>query len=305
MKTLKKMKKKYILCGVVALLLVVVIIVCVWYFSSKTFLKNANAEDVASISVFNGSTGKKFVIEDSGEIEFIVNNIQSIAWHRSGVSFSHDGYNFDLSFIDKDGKEIDSFILNNSYAIRKAPFFYNNTDIPACYDYLQALENKYTELSQRPENTTLEFWITENVSDLDLTKYQPVLKPSSWGYTNNAIYGTGYTSKIDSAGNEIRPENYVIYEIAPFPNNSASGEYITGIDVTDPSVYLYGLTVGCTAEEFNQTFEKLGFNVEIHDKSDREIERHALKDGIVIIFTKNFGKGNFGIAYENKQPASE
>ena len=99
-------------------------------------------------------------------------------------------------------------------------------------------------------------------------------------------------------GNEIKPEHYVIYEIAPYPNNATSGEYITAIEITDPSVYLYGLTVDCTADEFNQTFEQLGFIIENHDESDRKIERYAIKDGIVIVYSKHLSKTVFGIVPE-------
>lgn len=279
-------------------LILISIIAVVLAFTPKAFLKNVSAEDVESISVFNGSSGKSFVIEDSGEIEFIVNNIQSTQWHRSGISSFHDGYSFDLSFVDKEGRAIDSFIINNSYLVRDDPFFYNQTNTPVCYNYLQALEAKYTELPQRPENTTLEFWITENVSNLDLSKYQVAYKPGAWGYENKIILGSGYTSTLDSAGNEIKPEHYVIYEIAPYPNNATSGEYITAIEITDPSVYLYGLTVDCTADEFNQTFEQLGFIIENHDESDRKIERYAIKDGIVIVYSKHLSKTVFGIVPE-------
>lgn len=156
----------------------------------------------------------------------------------------------------------------------------------------------HTELPQRPENTTLEFWITENVSNLDLSKYQVAYKPGAWGYENKIILGSGYTSTLDSVGNEIKPEHYVIYEIAPYPNNATSGEYITAIEITDPSVYLYGLTVDCTADEFNQTFEQLGFIIENHDESDRKIERYAIKDGIVIVYSKHLSKTVFGIVPE-------
>ena len=64
-------------------LILISIIAVVLAFTPKAFLKNVSAVDVESISVFNGSSGKSFVIEDSGEIEFIVNNIQSTQWHRS------------------------------------------------------------------------------------------------------------------------------------------------------------------------------------------------------------------------------
>ena len=99
-------------------LILISIIAVVLAFTPKAFLKNVSAVDVESISVFNGSSGKSFVIEDSGEIEFIVNNIQSTQWHRSGISSFHDGYSFDLSFVDKEGREMILFSI-----IKRTPPF--------------------------------------------------------------------------------------------------------------------------------------------------------------------------------------
>lgn len=287
-------KKKYIVYITTAILVVVFVAITIWYFSPKTFLKDRNSDDISSISIFNGSTGKNFVIEDAGEIEYIISNIQNSKWYRSGISSFHDGYSFNLTFKDKDGKEIDSFIINNQYLIRDDPFFYKSTEVPLCYDYLQALENKYTELPQRPENTTLEFWITENVDAMDLSKYQKVYDYPS-DEVRTAFYGAGYSSVLDSAGNEIKPEHYVLYGVGAYPNNSTSNNYITLIEITDPSVYLYGLSVECSADEFDQTFEALGFEIQIQDKSETRIERYAIKDGIVIVFTKKLTKGSFAI----------
>ena len=83
------MKKKHILYGVAAVVLIAVTIVCIWYFSPKTFLKNVGAGDVSAISVFNGSTGKSYTIENSDEIKYIVENIQGIEMKRDNISCFH------------------------------------------------------------------------------------------------------------------------------------------------------------------------------------------------------------------------
>ena len=287
-------KKLWIyLSSTVLVLAIAISLIC--YFAPKTFLKNTVAEDVSSIHVFNGSNGKSFDITDKDEIAYIVSNISSIKWHRSGISSNEDGYAFSLTFKDENGKDIESLIINNSYLIRKDPFFYNNTDSPVCYNYLIAMQNKYTGFPTDPTNTTLEFWITDSISDIDLTGYQTLHRPELIGIDKNAFFGAGYTSYLDTAGNEIFPDAYVVYATSSYPNTKADGDYITYIEITDPEVYLYGLTVNCTPEEFDQTFKSLGFEVKNLDKSDKKIERQAIKNGIVIIYTRQFTFGSFAI----------
>ena len=136
------MKKKYILCGAIALFVIAAIAICIWYFSPKTFLKNTNANDVTSISVFNGSTGKSFVIENTDEIRYIVENVQSIEMKRDNISSNYNGFSFSLTFKDANGKTIDSFIVNSDDTIRDDPFFYR-CDGGLCYDFLKSLEEYY------------------------------------------------------------------------------------------------------------------------------------------------------------------
>lgn len=136
------MKKKYILCGAIALFVIATIAICIWYFSPKTFLKNTNANDVTSISVFNGSTGKSFVIENTDEIRYIVENVQSVEMKRDNISSNYNGFGFLLTLKNVDGKTIDSFIVNSDDTIRDDPFFYR-CDGGLCYDFLKSLEEYY------------------------------------------------------------------------------------------------------------------------------------------------------------------
>ena len=136
------MKKKYILYGAIALFVIAAIAICIWYFSPRTFLKNTNANDVTSISVFNGSTGKSFVIENTDEIRYIVENIQVVEMKRDNISTNYDGFSFSLTLKNVDGKTIDSFIVNSDDTIRDDPFFYR-CDGGLCFEYLKSLEEYY------------------------------------------------------------------------------------------------------------------------------------------------------------------
>lgn len=114
----------------------------VWYFSTIDFLRGVEPSDVKSMSVFDGNTGQDFDISDTGEIRYIVENIQDNKMERDKVSIGYSGYGFRVYFYDKAGKKIESFIINSADTIRKDPFFYR-CDGDLCYDYLEELEDEY------------------------------------------------------------------------------------------------------------------------------------------------------------------
>lgn len=134
------MKRKIIVLATIVI--IAAIIIGMWYFAPKRFLETVKDSDVISISVFDGNTGKKFVIEDSIEIKQIVENIQSIKMKRDNLSIGYSGFCFSMEFMDENGKIIDSFIINSINTIRDDPFFYRCNG-GLCYDYLKELENKY------------------------------------------------------------------------------------------------------------------------------------------------------------------
>ena len=138
------MKKKFVLYGITSILMLVFVITCLWYSSPKVFLKGINSADVVSISVFNGSTGKQMTLESREEIDAIVNNIQTLKMKRGKISSNYDGFAFSLTFKDKNGNVIDSFIINSKSSIRDDPFFYECKEGEVCFDYLVELASKYS-----------------------------------------------------------------------------------------------------------------------------------------------------------------
>lgn len=108
---LKTKQSKYLIITVI--LIVAMAISMVWYFSPRSFLSGVEPSEVRSISVFDGNTGKSFVIEDSAEIRYIVESIQDIAMKRYKVSVGYSGFGFRMSFHNGNGKELDSFVINS------------------------------------------------------------------------------------------------------------------------------------------------------------------------------------------------
>ncbi len=135
------MKKKIFMIILIVVILAVAEAVILWWIAPKVFLKNQVAEDIQSIKIFDGSTGKQFEVTDKESIERIVSSIQSIKFKKSGISENYKGFSFSMTFFDNDGMEIDSFIVNSDSKIRKDPFFYETEGNMNIFDFLKELEN--------------------------------------------------------------------------------------------------------------------------------------------------------------------
>ncbi len=141
----RKMKrKKIILISFSAIIIAAAIILGIWYFVPKTFLNRSDSSEVISIYVFDGNTGKEFIINDTNEIKQITDNLQNAEMKRDNISIGNSGYGFKMRFMGKNEKVIDSFIINSPDTIRDDPFFYR-CDGSLCFDYLKELEDMYAK----------------------------------------------------------------------------------------------------------------------------------------------------------------
>ena len=137
------MKKKWLLIGAGVLLLALLLAFCIWWFTPTVFLKDVNPADVARIEVFNGTTGERFAIENSADIEYIVRKIgdvrlQNKEWEQV------DGFAYSLSFWAADGTCIEQFMLNGDDRIRDGYLeyeqMYETEEDPLCFKYIKNLE---------------------------------------------------------------------------------------------------------------------------------------------------------------------
>ena len=137
------MKKKITI--VVSVLLALMIIGMVYYFTPKTFGKDVSPTSVDHINVFDGATGEGFTIDNTEDIKYIVENIQSKAMRRGGISLGHKGYKFSVVFVDGNDKAVAPiFFINSDSVIRKDPFFYH-CDGGLCVEYLTELEHQIVD----------------------------------------------------------------------------------------------------------------------------------------------------------------
>lgn len=103
----------------------------------------------------------------------------------------------------------------------------------------------------------LEFWIAENVDDFDFSNHQPKYGiMGGWEY-----YGIGYAPTLGEDGQQIDPEHCVIYTVTNYPDYSNNSRHVTRIEITDPAVKIYGLSISSTVEEIKSVMTAEGFSV--------------------------------------------
>ena len=127
---------------------------------------------------------------------------------------------------------------------------------------------------ERPE-TNLEFWIAENVEDVDFSGYAQ--RPGMMG--GHQYYGAGYVPGKDEDGNNVDPEHCVVYTATSYPDYSDRQVHITGIVITDPEIYFYGLSIAASFEEFESVMAANGFAVtkETEDRFYAEKGRFTIR----------------------------
>lgn len=141
-------------------------------------------------------------------------------------------------------------------------------------------ETGNTVSGEMPKDTTLEFWITENVKDQDWTGHDEI-----YGWMGaREFLGSAYKKNEDADGLDQRPEHYVSYVITAWPDYADGGQFVTDIIVTDPAVKVYGLTLASTFEEFDAVFEPLGY--ELFWSEGAIQTRVAKKDGVTFRLTR-------------------
>ena len=135
-------------------------------------------------------------------------------------------------------------------------------------------------LGEMPKDTTLEFWITEDVKDQDWTGHDEI-----YGWMGaREFLGSAYKKNADADGSDQHPEHYVSYVITAWPDYADGGQFVTDITVTDPAVKAYGLSIASTFEEFDAVFEPLGYELSWGEGAIKT--RVATKDGITFRLTR-------------------
>ena len=139
---------------------------------------------------------------------------------------------------------------------------------------IMALKRPYSP--PKPKDTTLEYWICDDVSSVDWGGHDEI---TGWMGAQEFL-GKGY--HIGARGE--RPNVRVSYLLTAWPDYADGGQYVTTIEITDPAVSVYGLTVESEPAEFEQVMMSMGYKVE---RTDNGFQR-AVRDG----FTFSIHRGD-------------
>ena len=80
-------------------------------------------------------------------------------------------------------------------------------------------------------------------------------------FGGNMYYGTGYVPTLDENEQQVDPEHCVIYTVTSYPDYMNKAQHITRIEITDPEIELYGLSINSSKEDIKNVMEEQGFTV--------------------------------------------
>lgn len=110
----------------------------------------------------------------------------------------------------------------------------------------------------KPEDTSLEFWVAQDVSGVDFSEYYYV--PA---FGADIYYGKGYyPSEIKEDSEIVAPEHCIVYTVTAYPDYSSGGRFVTRIEITDPKINVYGINCNSDMRDFDETFKNLGCTVQ-------------------------------------------
>ena len=125
----------------------------------------------------------------------------------------------------------------------------------------------------KPEDTNLEYWLLD----------RPDKK--NWILISSDCYlAAGYEAVLDENGELIAPKFAVTYTVRRYPFTDFGIKKITNIIITDPSVYVWGLTLNSTYEEFVNVMKSKGFDLRVETKNSVEFSKERYS---IVLFYNN------------------
>ena len=119
----------------------------------------------------------------------------------------------------------------------------------------EAMDMPYFVIQELPRKnvggeTTLEFWIGEIVDESDYEGHAIVY---------DGFLGEGYSEDVKLGTHTT--DYYVHYTVSNYPKVDSKTSGIVRIEITDPSVKIYGLTTESSLDDFARVFDALGAKV--------------------------------------------
>ncbi len=222
-----------------------------------------DGEKIAKISIFSGGRGDSVHLDEGDEaLALLTENIGALSFKKDKSAVGYGGFRYSMKWYGADGVLIEGFTIMNETRIRYDDYFYDveNGEID-----LALVERLFNPYYQKPTGSELDFWITQDLSSVDLSAYRS--KPDFMGATKYI------PNRYEEGARE-----YVSYLVGAYPDYADGGAFITGITITDRSVKVLGdLTIASTVEEWDGTLTALRFErVEVEKVLDEGTEYKEL-----------------------------
>ena len=165
------------------------------------------------------------------------------------ILLSFDGSKLNVMFDHVVKKTYDySSVINKTRAFSDGDYLY----VFANSDILEI----YTIIPNVTKQSTLDFYIGQNVDDVDFSEYE--IRDLGFSADYVMYYGKGYSAT--ETGDT--PKQCVWYAVSSYPNLENEEKHIKHIFISDPAVKLWGMTVNSSAEKFTATMMAKGFEIE-------------------------------------------
>ena len=116
-----------------------------------------------------------------------------------------------------------------------------------------------------PHDTDLEFWITQRVSLEEMTAKGCTYLP---GWMGADEYLDSRYEADNSGSMAIAPDIHVTYLVTGYPD-TLDDPAITRIEITDPSIKVYGLSMGSTEDEIRNKMNGIA-DAFVNDAEDED-----------------------------------
>ncbi len=112
-----------------------------------------------------------------------------------------------------------------------------------------------TTIIEKPTDGDLEYWLGEKVDNVDWNGHDQI----TGVFGGKEYLDKRYKGVLDEDGNVVHPEYYVSYTVTSYPDYSSKTKAVTSIDITDPNITIYGLSLNSSFEEIENKMKELGF----------------------------------------------
>lgn len=116
------------------------------------------------------------------------------------------------------------------------------------------------DVTKKPSDTNLKFWIGQDLTEDDLKGFTAVN-----GDDKYVTYLDKDYQMAEKNGMPRRPDKYVTYEIRKSEEAEGVLGYVVNIEIEDESIYVYGLSMRSSSQEVDSKMKSMGFEYQDMD----------------------------------------